>query len=275
MLGVLGKLHHFAVNPHARDILHPPGVEKEKGKWVEPTPVRPEDISLPQSPQNAETSYPPLPPGVFVSASESPTQSSNVRRRIPLAHSRTRSPSRERMRDTSLRLYRTLTNESGISPAASTSDGSHGIIGRIRRWTLGSNDTIERSQPDPGPSNISPFHANAPISSPSPSWTTSAATPNTTLLLNSTPNPIPAIEEAYVPQPHQTQLPRLQHPEPSMPHAEYPNYTPGGGDSRWHVRDGLEEGGLHWIGPVLYVTPFIYFGFDTHCMLYSPGMVEL
>lgn len=225
-----------------------------KEAWNESTPFRPENISLPLSPVQNQT----FPPGVFASIPESPTQSANARRRIPLSHSRTRSPSRERerRRDTSLRLYRTLTNESGVSSSTSTSNanGSSGIMGRIRRWTLGSNDTIERQQPGPvaGPSNIPTF----PTSSPSPSWTTSAATPNTTMPLNSTPNPNPAVKEVH--KPHRNQLARLQYPEPNTPHSKYPNYTPGGGDARWSIQNGLEEGGLFWVGPALCVASFYF-----------------
>ncbi|KAF8603657.1 hypothetical protein BDV93DRAFT_523131 [Ceratobasidium sp. AG-I] len=256
MLGVLRRPPYFSINSHAREILHPPGVEKEKETWDESALVRPENISLPLSPVQNQT----FPPGVFASSPESPAQSAKTSRRIPFAHARTRSASRERerRRDTSLRLYRTMTSESGVSSAASTSNanGSSGIIGRIRRWTLGSNDTIKPQQSGPvaSPSNLPTF----PNSSPSPSWTTSIATPNTTLLLNSTPNPISTVEEAYKPQ--RNQLPRLQHPEPSTAHAEYPNYTPGGGDTRWRIQNGLEEGGLFWVGPILILAQLVPYG---------------
>ena len=50
--------------------------------------------------------------------------------------------------------------------------------------------------------------------------------------------------------------PKLRHPCPVPFFANYPNYTPGGGDRRWKDEGELEEGGLVWVGPILQVSPF-------------------
>ncbi|KAG8723052.1 hypothetical protein FRC09_004941 [Ceratobasidium sp. 395] len=254
MLGVLRKPPYFAVNTHARELLHPRGVEK----WSEPT--RSNARSPPPLEPTQTLASPSLPsPASPVTLPDSVAPSPNTRRRYPLRASRTRSPSQERRRgdNNNLRLSRTLTHESTASTAESTSSASRGIIGRLRRWTSGSNDVVERrSQPSPGPSSPPPVADNEVVGSLSPSWVTSAVTPNTSMPHNSTPNP--AVPPA-APLPHPP-LPRLQHPEPSGDHAQYPNYTPGGGDARWQIEGGLEEGGLTWVGPLLILAQLVPHG---------------
>lgn len=44
---------------------------------------------------------------------------------------------------------------------------------------------------------------------------------------------------------------RLTHPFPASSHAEYPFYTPGGGDKRWLVSGDLEEEGQQWVGGLM------------------------
>ncbi|KAG9118348.1 hypothetical protein FRC07_007171, partial [Ceratobasidium sp. 392] len=246
MLGVLRKPPYFAVNTHARELLHPRGVEK----WNEPARSKANGLLLLESAQTP-TLYSSPSPATPMTFPESAVPSHSTRRRHPLRATRTRSPSQERRRGdgNNLRLSRTLTHESTVSTPESTSSVSRGIIGRLRRWTSGStNDVVER-QPSPGPSSPLPISTSETVGSPSPSWATSAATPNTSMPHNSTPNPTTS-PEAPRSRPRSDTLPRLQHPEPSSDHARYPNYTPGGGDTRWRVEDGLEEGGLTWVGPI-------------------------
>ncbi|KAF8272122.1 hypothetical protein EI94DRAFT_1770049 [Lactarius quietus] len=44
---------------------------------------------------------------------------------------------------------------------------------------------------------------------------------------------------------------RLTHPFPVSSHAEYPFYTPGGGDKRWLMSGDLEEEGHQWVGGLM------------------------
>lgn len=44
---------------------------------------------------------------------------------------------------------------------------------------------------------------------------------------------------------------RLSHPMPSHAHGNYPMYTAGGGDQRWHP-DGILEEGMQWVGGLMY-----------------------
>ncbi|KAG9118370.1 hypothetical protein FRC07_007140 [Ceratobasidium sp. 392] len=249
MLGVLRKPPYFAINTHARELLHPRGAEK----WSEAAPSKVNGLPV-LEPARTPTSYSSPSPATPMTLPEPAAPSPSTRRRHPLRATRTRSPSQERRRGdgNNLRLSRTLTHESTISTPESSSSISQGIIGRLRRWTSGpTNDVVERrSQPSPGPSSPLPVVTSEAVGSPNPSWATSAATPNTSMPHNSTPNPIIS-PEAPRSRPRSDTLPRLQHPEPSSDHARYPNYTPGGGDARWRVEDGLEEGGLTWVGPIL------------------------
>lgn len=45
----------------------------------------------------------------------------------------------------------------------------------------------------------------------------------------------------------------LTHPMPSYTHSNYPMYTPGGGDQRWHPNVMLEEG-VQWVGGLMYAN---------------------
>lgn len=44
---------------------------------------------------------------------------------------------------------------------------------------------------------------------------------------------------------------RLAHPRPNPSHANYPFYTPGGGDKRWLGSGEVEEEGLQWVGGMM------------------------
>ncbi|CAE6457802.1 unnamed protein product [Rhizoctonia solani] len=251
MLGILRKPPYFAVNTHARFLIHPPGAE------------RPDENVAASSPQNATTSggppisqQPPLPQGVSVSPSDSPTRSSAAPRGSALTASRTRSPSRERRTGIGLRLSRTLTYESTSSALTgeSSSNGGGGIMGRIRRWTSGSDSRAARTSSLERRISISSPIVNSPTSpSSGPSWGTTPVTPNTSMPLSSTPSPVaPAVSKGPV-----NILPRLQYPEPSDNYAQYPNYTPGEHDNRWRIQDGLEEGGLNWVGPIVITAQLV------------------
>lgn len=50
---------------------------------------------------------------------------------------------------------------------------------------------------------------------------------------------------------------QLQHPTPSPAYANYPFFTPGGGDRRW-IGTPETEDGLHWVGPLMYVFVFSF-----------------
>ncbi|KAG9317360.1 hypothetical protein JVU11DRAFT_1559 [Chiua virens] len=43
---------------------------------------------------------------------------------------------------------------------------------------------------------------------------------------------------------------RLSRPVPAHSHSDYPMYTPGGGDQRWHP-DAILEDGVYWVGPLM------------------------
>lgn len=45
---------------------------------------------------------------------------------------------------------------------------------------------------------------------------------------------------------------QIQHPVPSAAYANYPFFTPGGGDRRW-ISSPANEDNLHWVGPLMYV----------------------
>ncbi|KAJ1305301.1 hypothetical protein OPQ81_000324 [Rhizoctonia solani] len=248
MLGILRKPPYYAVNTLARTLLHPPGVE------------RPEVTVPSSSSQNATTSgkpqilQPPLPQGVFVSPIDSPTRSSGPPRGTTLTTSRTRSPSRERRASIALRPSRTLTRESTSSTRTgeSSSNRSSGIMDRIRRWTSADSRDQQSLSRERSVSISSPI-VSAPISSPVPSWATTPNSPSTSMPLSSTPNPVSPVAPGGL----TNVLPRLQYPEPSDNYAQYPNYTPGEGDNRWRIQDGLEEGGLIWVGPIVVTAQLV------------------
>ncbi|KAF9006596.1 hypothetical protein BDQ17DRAFT_1352026 [Cyathus striatus] len=50
---------------------------------------------------------------------------------------------------------------------------------------------------------------------------------------------------------------KLSCPLPSSIHANYPFYTPGGGDRRWRSWGGVEEEGLHWVGGLMIIAHII------------------
>lgn len=54
---------------------------------------------------------------------------------------------------------------------------------------------------------------------------------------------------------------RLSCPMPSYTHSNYPMYTPGGGDQRWHP-DAILEGGMQWAGGLMYARRVPLFTFD-------------
>ncbi|KAL5633992.1 hypothetical protein ACGC1H_005990 [Rhizoctonia solani] len=249
MLGILRKPPYYAINTHARELIHPPGVERP-------------DESVSASPQNATTSREPqtsppspLPQGVFISPSDSPTRSSGAPRRSTLTTSRTRSPSGERRTGIGLRLSRTLTHESASSALTgeSSSSRSGGIMSRIRRWTSGSDTRAERtSSPERTIAISSPIVSSPASPSQGPRWTASPITPNTSMPLSSTPHLVAPVSSDPV-----NMLPRLRYPEPSDNYAQYPNYTPGDDDNRWRIHNGLEEDGLIWVGPMMITAQLI------------------
>ncbi|KAG9218836.1 hypothetical protein CCMSSC00406_0001050 [Pleurotus cornucopiae] len=55
---------------------------------------------------------------------------------------------------------------------------------------------------------------------------------------------------------------RLAHPRPNPSHANYPFYTPGGGDKRWLGSGEVEEEGLQWVGGMMIVAQLL--GPHTH-----------
>ncbi|CEL53588.1 hypothetical protein RSOLAG1IB_06443 [Rhizoctonia solani AG-1 IB] len=251
ILGVLRKPPYFAFNNHARELIHPPGVERPD----EGTSLPRNETVLDQSQISRITQPPPLPQSVSVWSGESPTRSSGASRRAGLTTSRTRSPSRERRASIGLRLSRTLTHESTSSARTGRSSLSRsgGIIDRIRRWTSGPGGRAEQNMsPRTSIFISSPISNNSNIDSPGPSWATSPATPGTSVPLSSTPIP----NETSSTNPTNT-LPRLQYPEPIDNYSQYPNYTPGEDDNRWHIQDGLEEGGLLWVGPIMITAQLV------------------
>ncbi|KAF5387659.1 hypothetical protein D9615_000596 [Tricholomella constricta] len=64
----------------------------------------------------------------------------------------------------------------------------------------------------------------------------------------------------YVPSP-ETYI-RLTHPLPARSHANYPYYTPGGGDKRWLGAGEVEEEGLRWVGGLMLIAQIV--GPHTH-----------
>ncbi len=50
---------------------------------------------------------------------------------------------------------------------------------------------------------------------------------------------------------------KLRHPTPSLVHANYSFYTPGGADRRWVGRPETEES-MHWVGGLMYVSSLFY-----------------
>ncbi|CUA71190.1 hypothetical protein RSOLAG22IIIB_04494 [Rhizoctonia solani] len=247
MMGILRKPPYYAINTHARELIHPPGVERPEG-----ASGLLQNVAIAREPQTSQPS--PFPQGPSVSPSNSPIRSSRTPRASTLTTSRTRSPSRERRTGIGLRLSRTLTHESVSSALTgeSSSSRSGGIMNRIRRWTSGSDSRAERtSSPERNISISSPIVSSPTSPSPGPSWATSPITSNTPL--NSIPHPVIPISAR---DPINV-LPRLQHPEPSDDYAQYPNYTPGENDNRWRIQDGLEEGGLIWVGPIVITAQLV------------------
>ncbi|KIK67791.1 hypothetical protein GYMLUDRAFT_1013857 [Collybiopsis luxurians FD-317 M1] len=50
---------------------------------------------------------------------------------------------------------------------------------------------------------------------------------------------------------------RMSHPLPASSHANYPWYTPGGGDKRWVGSGEEEEEGLKWVGGLMIVSQIL------------------
>ncbi|KAI0068569.1 hypothetical protein BV25DRAFT_1817434 [Artomyces pyxidatus] len=55
----------------------------------------------------------------------------------------------------------------------------------------------------------------------------------------------------FSPHPTAPLYERLVHPLPSNSHANYPFFTPGGGDKRWFGFGALEEDGQQWVGGMM------------------------
>ncbi|TFK43747.1 hypothetical protein BDQ12DRAFT_675493 [Crucibulum laeve] len=49
----------------------------------------------------------------------------------------------------------------------------------------------------------------------------------------------------------------LSYPLPAPTHANYPFYTPGGGDRRWVSSEAAEEEGLHWVGGMMIIAQIL------------------
>ncbi|EKM79873.1 hypothetical protein AGABI1DRAFT_106215 [Agaricus bisporus var. burnettii JB137-S8] len=49
---------------------------------------------------------------------------------------------------------------------------------------------------------------------------------------------------------------QIQHPVPSAAYANYPFFTPGGGDRRW-ISSPANEDNLHWVGPLMLIAQII------------------
>ncbi|KAG6817860.1 hypothetical protein H0H87_001692 [Tephrocybe sp. NHM501043] len=47
------------------------------------------------------------------------------------------------------------------------------------------------------------------------------------------------------------------HPLPALSHANYPYYTPGGGDKRWLGKGEVEEEGLRWVGSLMIIAQLV------------------
>ncbi|CAA7260066.1 unnamed protein product [Cyclocybe aegerita] len=54
-----------------------------------------------------------------------------------------------------------------------------------------------------------------------------------------------------------TSYTRMTYPQPAPTHANYPFFTPGGGDARWIEQDEIEQEGLHWVGAMMIVAQLI------------------
>ncbi|QRW20866.1 sucrase/ferredoxin-like domain-containing protein [Rhizoctonia solani] len=260
MLGMLRKPPYFAFNNHARELIHPPGVERPdeipspRNTTTAGRPQIPHPPQLPQQAQQAQQQ--PLPQGASVSSNVSTMRSSGAPRRSTFTTPSTRSPSRERRASIGLRLSRTLTHESTSSARSGESSSSRtgGIMSRIRRWTSGSDGRAEQ--------NLSPRTSvcvSWPLGDhfiPDPSdhsRVTAPTTHNASTPLDSTLNQATSMSSrAPV-----NSLPRLQHPEPSENYSQYPNYTPGEDDTRWRIQNGLEEGGLLWVGPIMITAQLV------------------
>ncbi|KAF8714560.1 Sucrase/ferredoxin-like, partial [Rhizoctonia solani] len=260
MLGMLRKPPYFAFNNHARELIHPPGVERPdeipspRNATTAGRPQIPHPPQLPQQPQQLQ--QPPLPQGASVSSNVSTMRSSGAPRRFTFTTPSTRFPSRERRASIGLRLSRTLTHESTSSARSGESSSSRtgGIMSRIRRWTSGSDGRAEQNL-SPGTSIcVSWPLGDHFISDPSDhSRVTAPTTHNASTPLDSTLNQATSMSSrASV-----NSLPRLQHPEPSENYSQYPNYTPGEDDTRWRIQDGLEEGGLLWVGPIMITAQLV------------------
>ncbi|KAI0722757.1 hypothetical protein C8Q76DRAFT_835970 [Earliella scabrosa] len=66
---------------------------------------------------------------------------------------------------------------------------------------------------------------------------------------------------------------QLTHPLPSDGHANYPFYTPGGGDKRWLGNEEMEENDRQWIGPMLITAQLV--GPQTKDYVEEEGRVPL
>ncbi|CAE6383438.1 unnamed protein product [Rhizoctonia solani] len=252
MLGILRKPPYFAFNNHARELIHPPGAERpDEGVCLPQNATTSEEPQISRPPQS-----PPLLQGAFVSPNGSPMHSSGAPSRPALTTSRTRSPSRERRASIGLRLSRTLTHESTSSARTGVSSPSRSgaIMDIVRRWTSGSGGHTEQNlSPGTSTSISSPISINPISTSAGPSWVTTPTTLDTSMSLGSAPNPMATV----VPRNPPNTLPRLQYPEPSDNYSQYPNYTPGRDDDRWRIEDGLEEGGLVWVGPIMITAQLV------------------
>jgi hypothetical protein len=243
--GTLHKRNSLFVNPNARMLLHPTGVEHPQDVDSYPNEILEEEDIEVDSPSS------PFPPPLPLSSSPaaSPIASS---RQSP--HNKFASLFRSRSRETDAQpsipstssFFRSRSRDSGPGPSS-----SRNILQRIPFVGTGASKTgsspIQSTDPLP-PSVLVP---TTPIMQPppAPSQSSSPLSPRALKTQRFLPPPLNVPSGPYA---------ILRHPTPHQTHRNYPNYTVHGQDWRWFGSSLLEEDGNVWVGPMLCVVSSIF-----------------
>lgn len=214
-------------------LLHPPGVEAEifvkaedqgRDKEAEIEARRPQSTSdeLQDSTEGASDLLSDLQPTLSRESAYSTSKRSHSRGR---SWSNVASSSVARIPGVSLFRTRSLPEDHPTPPSPSL------------LWRL----TRSRKESTEGPSSPArPETIQESIQAPTPPAPTPAKPSSSSTVTNKGPT-----------RPSSSPYPSLQHPLPATEFKNYPNFTPGGADSRWRGSGEMEEGGLVWAGPIL------------------------
>ncbi|KAG9016824.1 hypothetical protein FRB93_009353 [Tulasnella sp. JGI-2019a] len=249
-LGTLHRRTSFWVNPWARLVMHPPGVEVSGYKETKQEQLLEREVDEINTPDPEEAAE--LGEGTADMLSElQPTLSRESANSITRRNATSRFFSRERswsgspLRRTSLSLFRThsLDVEEEHEPVAGPSNGS---VGRslMRLLTRSGREPVS-------PQSVTSQSDGSPVDDTSTLPSSVSPTAPNFMDMMAKSKGVPTLTEGDGRSSKLAPYPVLQHPRPAPEFANYPNFTPGGADSRWIGQGEMEEDGLLWAGPLM------------------------